>query len=91
MLQGDKAPASAEIPGESFLRSQVIIWSQRFNCVVIPTVFDQLATLPQGGTMSLSGDALSVDRNFRRWTFYSAPGKPIRLEFKPQPPVETTP
>lgn len=83
LLQGGAKPAEASIGTESFLRSQVIIWSQRFGCVVVPERFQQQAALPKGGDLAMTGEALSVDRGFREWRFYGNDEAPIRLEFKP--------
>jgi hypothetical protein len=86
LLQGtEKAPATAAFGTDGKLEADTIIWSQKYGRVLLPATFTQAAELPDGGSLSITGAAMHVDRDFRRWTYFATQDKPARVDFLPEP------
>lgn len=90
LLEGTSSAATASLGEEGSLTSRVIIWSQRFGRVILPTGFRQESTLPGGAKVIMSGSALTVDRGFTQWTYFSGPDGPARIEYTAPSAEEST-
>ena len=71
MLSGTTKPASGHMGDQGSIESKKIIWSDKYDRVIIPEPFKQHGKGGDGTIVDVEGAALSVDRSFTDWTYFT--------------------
>lgn len=71
MLSGVTKPASGRVDNQGSIESNRIIWSDKYDRVIIPEPFKQEGKGKDGSTVYVEGAALSVDRGFTNWEYFT--------------------
>lgn len=89
LLDGVDGNTIAEIGEDGLLTSRYLIWSERFDRFLSPTTFTQVSNLEDGGVIEITGGALSIDSEFRDWTYFGSRDaeQPVVLTYT-APPAE---
>ncbi len=85
LLDGVDGDTVAELDEEGLLTSRYLIWSERYDRFLSPSDFRQTSTLDDGGAVEIRGGALSVDRDFRDWTYFGGDEEPVMLTYEAPP------
>ncbi len=88
LLDGDDGETEAELAGEGSLTSRYLIWSERYDRYLSPSRFRQFSNLENGARIEIEGGALSVDRDFRDWTYFGGEEEPVVLTYEVPPEEE---
>lgn len=91
LLLGDGSDITTEVGSEATLDSERLIWSSRYDRLIVPVPFRQ-TNRTESGEVVITGIALSVDNDFRDWTYFGRSDTEILLEYiahpEEVPPVE---
>ncbi|CAN5269844.1 hypothetical protein BH09SUM1_BH09SUM1_05050 [soil metagenome] len=79
--KGKGSQATAKMGDEGALFSDMIIWSERFRCLLLPKEFEQQGTLAGGSVITVTGAGLAVNREFTEWLYYSGAEKPLAMNY----------
>lgn len=84
LLLGEGSDIHTEVGDEATLDSERLIWSSRYERLIVPVPFRQ-TNLTEAGEVVITGVALSVDNDFLDWTYFSQPDSEILLEYAAHP------
>lgn len=88
LLLGEGNQIETNVGDSATLHSERLIWSALYERLLIPVPFRQTNQLP-GGEVVIVGEALSVDHDFREWTYFALPESDIEFEYSAAPLEET--
>lgn len=87
LLLGEGTIIETRVGDTGLLESERLIWSSRYDRLLIPVPFRQTNQLPSG-EVTIDGEALSVDRDFREWTYFALPESDVELVYTAPPAGE---
>ncbi len=90
LLDGKGEGAVATLGEDGEIRADQLIWSDRLSRFLLPGNFKQQGSMGVDTSMRVTGAAVTVDQDFRNWTYYSDKKTPAEIVWERRADSPTT-